>query len=403
MATLETIQTELENQRALVEQFNKVQEEKLQAKADNKSIVDMIEKQTKMHEDMEKYADRIDALEAKLTEQNLNTVKEAANKELLSFKNYLRNGDTSFANAVRTDQDADGGLAVPVELDRTIEKLAMESGSMMKICTVITAGPGYQKLVDLKGATVANTVELQIIDNTSTPKLGKVVPVWGKLEAKPLLSQEAIADIFFDVESWVRESVGEVMQDQIEKELLTGNASAGQTKGLLSYDIVETDDATRDFGKFEFIKTGVAGGFVATSAANLTSPADTFMDLEDSLKEAYQNGACFLMNRSTKTAVRKFKNAQADFLWEPRLTLGEPERIHGYPIYTSPYMPAMADDALAVAFGNFKRGLKVVMRPGLYVIRDPYSKKPNVEYSFVKRYGLMLNNSEAIKFMKLAD
>lgn len=403
MATLETIQNELENQRALVEQFNKAQEEKLALKADNKSIVDVCEKQNKMHEDMEKYADRIDQLEAKLAEKNAANTVEAVNKEIASFKNYLKNGDTSFFNTVRTDQDADGGLAVPTELDRTIEKLAHESGAMMQICDVITAGPKYEKLVDVEGVNVVNSVELQIISQTNTSSLVKVTPVWGKMEAKPYLSQEALADMFFDVEGWVREGVGQVMQDKLESELLTGNGNAGQTKGLLSYDIVEVADGTRDFGKFEFIKTGVAGGFVATATSPLANPADTFMDLVDSLKEGYQNGACFLMKNTTKTAIRKFKDAQANFLWQPRLTLAEPDKILGYPIHTSPFMPAIADDALAIAFGNFKRGLKVVMRPGLYVVRDPYTKKPNIEYSFVKRYGLMLNNSEAIKFMKLAD
>lgn len=363
----------------------------------------MIAVQEKMHVDIENNAERIDKLEAKLAEQNLNAVKDEAKAVMNSFKNFLKSGDTSFMNTVRTDQDADGGLAVPVELDRTIEKLAHEAGAMMQLCDVATVGPKYEKLVDVEGVGVTNSVELQIISQTPTSQLVKVTPVWGKLEAKPYLSQEALADMFFDVEAWVREGVGYKMQDTIEKELLTGTGSAGQTKGLLAYDIVEQADGVRDFGKFEFIKTGVAGGFVATSAANGTNPADTFMDLVDSLKEGYQDGASFLMKNSTKTAIRKFKDAQANFLWQPRLTLAEPDRILGYAVHTSPYMPAIADDALAVAFGNFKRGLKIVMRPGLYVVRDPYTKKPNIEYSFVKRYGLMLNNSEAIKFMKLAD
>lgn len=404
MATLETINELFEKQNATFEEFKKTNEEKLQAKADGKSVADLLEKQDKMHADMEAYADRIDKLEVELSEKKLANTKAELSKEYASFKNYLVTGDKP-QNTVRTDQDAQGGLAVPTDLERTIEKLAIENGAMSKICTVISnASPLTEKLVDVGGAGVANTVELQIIDNTDTSSLVKISPVWGKMEAKPLASQEALADMFFNVEEWVKESVGEVMEDQLENHLLTGNGSSGKTKGLLAYDIVQQADGVRDFGKFEFIKTGVAGGFSATSAASGTNPVDNLIDLVASLKEGYINkDVCFLMNGAVKTVIRKFKDAQANFLWEPRMTIGEPDKILGYPVYTSPYMPAIADDALAIAFGNFKRALKILFRGGLYVVRDPYSKKPNVEFSFVKRYGLMLNNSEAIKFLKLAD
>lgn len=404
MASLETIQNELETQRKLVEDFNKAQDEKLQAKADGKSVVDIQAKLENMHVVIEAQAAKIDQLEKVLAEKSMNSVKESANKEMALFQNFMTKGDTTFMNAVRTDQDASGGFGVPVELDRTIEKLVIDSGAMTNICTVVqNASPKYEKLVDVKGTGVANTVELQIIDNTSTPALVKITPVWGKMEAKPLISQEALSDTFFNAEEWIRESVGEKFQDHAEDMLLNGNGSSGQTKGLLAYDIVEQADGVRDFGKFEFIKTGVAGGFTPTSAANHTNPVDDFIDLIYKVKAGYRNDACFLMNENTLATIRKFKNAQADFLWQPRVTLGEPERLLNYPLRTSPYMPVIADDALAVAFGNFKRGLKVLFRKGLYVVRDPYTKKPNVEFSFVKRYALMLNNSEAIKFLKLAD
>lgn len=404
MATLESIQNELENQRTLVEQFNKTNEEKLQAKADGKSVVDIQAKLENMHADMEKYADRIDSLEMELSEKRITSTKADVTKEMNSFKNYLKNGVMPVMDTVRTDQDASGGLAVPTDLERTIESLVIEAGAMTKICTVVNnASPKTEKLVDIGGTGVANTVELQIIENTDTSSLAKITPVWGKMEAKPLVSQEAIQDMFFDVENWVRESVGEVMQDQIENHLLTGNGSSGKTKGLLAYNIVAQADGVRDFGKFEFIVSGVSGGFSPTSAARGTNPVDNFIDLVGKVKEGYINeNACFLMNQNTKTAIRKFKDAQANFLWQPRMTLAEPDRILGYPVYTSPYMPTIAANALAVAFGNFKRGLKVLFRKGVYVVRDPYSKKPNIEFSFVKRYGLMLNNSECIKFLKLA-
>lgn len=405
---MEELLKELQEQRQIFEDFKAANETMVKAKADGKSIAELEEKLTKINDAMCKQAELIDKLEEAQAKQNSpGFLDDTTPKNIEAFKAFLRNGDqNSYMNAirasVRTDQDADGGVAVPTELDKVVEQLARQSGAMMDLCEVVAGGVGMQKLVDVKGSGVVNSAELQIIESTPTGKLVKVTPVWGKLEAKPLLSQEAVEDIYFDVESWVEEGVGEAIEDSIEKELIIGLGSDNETKGFLAYGTSEEEDEARAFGKFQFIKTGVSGGFVAVSAANGASPIDTFLDVESKLKESYQKNASWLMKGSTKTAIRKFKDAQANFLWQPRVSLTEPETLLGYPIRTSAYMPAVADNALCVAFGDFKRALRIVLRPNLYIVRDPYSRKPNVEYCFTKRYGLMLKNTEAIKLIKTA-
>lgn len=406
---MEELLKELQAQRKMFEDFKAANEEMIKAKADGKSVVDLHEKLAKINDAMTKQADLIDRLEESHAKTNSpGFTDKTEEKNMAAFKNFLKNGDhnaymNTIRNSVRTDQDGDGGVAVPTELDKVVEQLARSSGAMMDLCEVVTGGPGMQKLVDVKGVGVVNSAELQVIENTATGKLVKVTPVWGKLEAKPLLSQEAVEDIYFNVESWVREGVGEEIEDSIENELITGNGSDNQTKGFLAYETSDEEDSVRAFGKFQFVKSGGAGSFVATSAASGANPIDVFYDVESKLKESYQRNSTWLMKGSTKNLIRKFKDAQANYLWQPRVSLAEPETFLGYPIRTSPHMPAVADGALAIAFGDFKRALRVVLRPNLYIVRDPYSRKPNVEYCITKRYGLMLKNSEAIKLIKTAS
>ena len=79
-----------------------------------------------------------------------------------------------------------------------------------------------------------------------------------------------------------------------------------------------------------------------------------------------------------------------------------PEMLLGYGIKTSAGMPTVAANSYSIVFGDFDKAVTIVLRPGLYVVRDPYSKKPNVEFIFVKRYGLMLRHSEGVKLLQNA-
>lgn len=398
--TLDTVLNALEDQRQIFAEFKRTQEEKNTA-----NFVDVATKLTNINDAMVKQAEKIDRLELAYAEGKTQAAKTNVSAKMKALKDFMLSGDgKAYMNAVNVGTNSAGGYAVPEEIDAEVEKLAIESNVLMQLCDVKNTSAGYHKIIDLKkGTEVVNSVELQIISNTDTGTIAKVSPVWGKLEAKPIISREAIEDMMFNPEEWVTESVLEVMEDTLETELLNGAGTSGATKGLLAYNMADTDDGTRAFQSFQFVKTGVAGGFLPTSVENGTNPVDTFFDVEGKLKSAYLNGACYLMNSATRTAVRKFKDAQARFIWEPKLTLGAPEVLNGYPLYVSHAMPGIADDSLAVAFGNFKRALRVCLIPGTLIIRDEYSKKPNIEYDISKRYGLMVKNSEAIKFIKLAD
>lgn len=405
--SLEKIIQTLDKQGEAFNAFTKANDERLSKLESGQATGELEAKLEKINAALDANEQTIKNLEKELAKKNrppLGGDNSTAKERKEAFKAFLATGDSSklkqFQNTVRTDNDGDGGFGVPDELDTEVEKLLRESGAMMQICRVKTAGKGYHKLFNVGGLEVVDGKELEIITNTETSKLVKISPVWGKKEAKPLLSQESIEDMFFDPEAWVREDVFEELEEGIESELLQGDGSAGKTKGLLSYTKSTDVDGTRAFGAIQYRKTGVSGGFKVTSAT--VNPADDLIDLTTDLKEKFQGNAIFLMNRSTKGAVRKFKNNNGDYIWQPRLALDMPEMLLGYGIRTSHGMPAVAANSFSIGFGDFDRAATVVLRPGLYMVRDPYSKKPNVEFIFVKRYGFMLRNSEGIKLLQNA-
>ena len=109
------------------------------------------------------------------------------------------------------------------------------------------------------------------------------------------------------------------------------------------------------------------------------------------------------MNRSVVGALRKFKDGEGNYLWQPNNEAGEPARLMGYPVTEAEDMPDIASDSHSVAFGDFRRGYLIVDRVGVRVLRDPYSAKPYVLFYTTKRVGGGVQDYDAFKFLKFAS
>jgi len=173
-------------------------------------------------------------------------------------------------------------------------------------------------------------------------------------------------------------------------------SGTNQPKGFLTYTTSTAGDSARAFGTLQHIATGVSGGFPASD------PADKLIDLVHSLRPVYRNGAVFAMNTNTLSAIRKFKDADGNYLWRPGLADGAPATLMGYRVIEVQDMPDVSADSLSVAFGNFGRGYTITDRTGVRLLRDPYSNKPFVHFYTTKRVGGGVVNSEAIKLLKFS-
>jgi HK97 family phage major capsid protein len=104
----------------------------------------------------------------------------------------------------------------------------------------------------------------------------------------------------------------------------------------------------------------------------------------------------------TQSAVRKLKDDNGQYLWQPPAQTGGTASLMGFPLAEAEDMPDVAADAFAIAFGDFRRGYVVADRVGVRVLRDPYSAKPYVLFYVTKRVGGGVQDFDAIKLLKFA-
>lgn len=324
-------------------------------------------------------------------------VNKASLEHRKAFGQFVRKGfesglrDLEIQAALSTGSDADGGYAVPEELDRKIISLLQEGYAMRRLATVITVGGAqYKKLVNLHGAGSGWVGETAARPATDTPQLAELTPFMGELYANPQATQTMLDDGFFDIEGWISGELATEFSLQEGGSFVTGNGT-NKPKGFLAYATSTDEDGTRAFGTLQHRETSMVGDIVF----------DDIIDLELDLKEGHLSSAVYLTKRSTVRLLRKLKDADENYLWQPSLQAGQPMMLNGYSLVTDPGMPAAAGGALSVAFGNFRNGYVIVDRMGTRVLRDPYTNKPYVGFYTTKRVGGFVADSEAIKLLKI--
>lgn len=311
---------------------------------------------------------------------------------------YLRKGLEQDFETKRfsTSVGAEGGLALPQELDQRIETVLTAVSPIRSIANVVKVGTAsYRKLVALGGFASGWVGDAAARPETGTPTFAEIVPSMGEIYANPAASQTMLDDALFDVEGWLaNEIAGEF--GRAEGVAFVSGTGVSQPKGFLTYPVASTGDSVRAWGTVQYVASGTAGAFPAAN------PADKLVDLIHSLRAPYRQGAVFVMNSSTLAVIRKFKDSTGAFIWQPSLAHGSPATLLGYPVVEADAMPDIGASALAIAFGNFSAGYIVAERGETAVLRDPYSNKPFVHFYATRRVGGAIANSEAIKLMRFS-
>ena len=323
--------------------------------------------------------------------------KKEVTEHKAAFETFVRKGREDGLReleqkALNTTTDADGGYAVPEELDRNILELLKDESPMRQVCSQITVStPDYKKLVNLGGAGSGWVGETAARPETGTPTLAQIAAIMGEIYANPQATQTSLDDAFFDAEAWLNAEVAREFAEKEGAAFLNGDGT-NKPKGILSYAFATTDDASRPFGTLQKIHSGTAGDFVA----------DDLIKLIYTMKAGYRAGATWMLPMLTLFKVRAMKDSQGNYLWRPGLEAGQPSSLLGYAITENEDMPAVAADSNAVLFGDFRRGYTIVDRIGTRVLRDPFTNKPNVGFYTTKRVGGMLTDSQAVKALTLS-
>jgi len=349
--------------------------------------------------------DRLDALETKMarpgTADDFFVGGDGAEHKQAFFGGFIHKGDTDALKSVEmkalsTSTGGDGGYAVPAVIDTEIEKQLRDMSPLRSIVKVKTVETGdYKRLVNTGGTSSGWVGEADARAETITPSLEKVDIVPGELYANAAATQRALDDMQFDAEAWLNEEVAEEFAAQEAAAIVNGDGT-NKPRGFLTYTTSDEADAARAFGTVQHVITGNDGAFPASD------PSDILIDLVHMLKARYRQGARFVMNSTTLAVVRKFKDADGNFIWRAGLAEGQADTLLGYPVVECEDMPDLASGALAVAFGNFERAYTLVERTGTRVLRDPYSNKPYVHFYATRRVGGALVNSDALKLLKFS-
>jgi HK97 family phage major capsid protein len=269
-----------------------------------------------------------------------------------------------------------------------------EISPIRAIATVrVVSGGHYKRAVSVNGPAAGWVAETAPRPQTDAPSLSELSFPAMELYAMPAATQTLLDDAVLDIDAWLAEEVETAFAEQESVAFVTGNG-VGRPKGFLSYDTVA--NASWGAGKLGFVATGAAGAFPASN------PTDVLFDLIYALRAGYRQGASFVMNRRVQSAIRKFKDADGNYLWQPPLAADRAATLMGFPLVEAEAMPDLSAGSHSIAFGDFKRGYLVVDRVGLRTLRDPYSAKPYVLFYTTKRVGGGVQDFDAIKLLRFA-
>ena len=369
------------------EEFKKANDEQLKAKVDDVVLTNKVDAINASISEIEK------ALNEKIAAATVGVVgdMQPSNPEYVSaFKAYMRKGDVQAAITVGTDTE--GGYLAPIEWDRTITSAVREVSPIRANAQVISiSGRGFSRVYS-DGLVGSGWVgETAARPATTTPGLTTLEFLTGEIYANPAVTQQALDDIAINLETWLSAEVADEFAEQESIAFVSGDGT-NKPFGLLTYVTGAANAAKHPFGAIEVIGgTGVA-----------LDESDDLLDLAYGLDSRYRAGSKYYMNDATAGTIRKMKDGQGNYIWQPTLVAGQPNMLAGFPVVEVPAMPDVAANSVSVLFGNMEKTYLIVDRVGIRVLRDPFTNKPFVHFYTTKRVGGGVQDPRYMKALKMA-
>ena len=302
----------------------------------------------------------------------------ASNEYKEDFGRHLR-GKKPIHNVLSESVDADGGYLVPEEFEKDIVRGIDETNIIRSIAKVITTA-NDRKIPIAVGHSVATWTAENAAYTESNPTFGQKQIDAFKLTDLVRVSIELLQDAAFDIEGYIIKEFSYAFGVAEEQAFCVGTG-VNQPTGIFTAD----------------------GGEIGVTAGSATAVTiDDVINLVYSLKAPYRKNAKFLMNEATVSLIRKLKDGNGNYLWQPSVQAGQPDKILGYDVFTTPFAPTIAGGALAIAFGDFSnywigdRGGRTVQR-----LNELYATNGQVGYVATERVDGKVILPEAIKLLKM--
>jgi HK97 family phage major capsid protein len=317
-----------------------------------------------------------------------------------AFKNYLRKGDRALTpdewKAASVVGDPDGGYLVPADSTGRIVARMFETSPLREDAAIqVISSDALEGIYDLQPGVSGGWVsEKAARPETNTPQLGQWRIEVAAQYANPAATQRILDDGAIDVAAWLERKTADIMGRTENAAFVNGDGS-GKPRGFCSYTTVVTDDATRAWGQLQHFNTGANAAFAATG------PLDQLMDVIGAFKTAYINANTkWFAHRTAITAIRKARDGQGQYLWQPGLQLGQPQTLLTFPMRMYQDMPVLAAGSLSLALADMSQSYQIVQRSGIQTLRDPYTNKPFVHFYSTARVGGAVVDFDALKFIR---
>ena len=284
-------------------------------------------------------------------------------------------------NALQVGELSEGGYTVPDEFERTLVQALEEENIMRGLVHVITTSSGDRKipLVTSKGA--AQWVEEEATIPESDDAFGQITLSAHKVGSMIRISEELLHDSAFDLAAYITGEFARRVGAAEEEAILTGNGTHKPT-GLLHATL------------------GAETGVTAAATAAIT--ADELIDLQHCLKAGYRRKATYIMNDATVKLLRKLKDGNGQFLWQPGLLQGQPDTLLNQKVLTSNYMPLPTAGGKAILYGDFSY-YWLADREGrsLQRLNELYAATDQIGFKITQRVDGRLILREAVKCLAM--
>lgn len=297
---------------------------------------------------------------------------------------FIRTKGKKVSNIMQEQVNADGGYLVPVEWDSRLIQSLEEENVMRTLGTAITTNGEHRINIVASQPTAYWTAEAGTIQD-SDAKIAQVKLDAHKLTILTKVTNELLADNAYNLEAHLLDMFARRIANAEEDAFINGTGT-GQPTGLFT----------------TMLDPANAAYVQATAGASIA--ADDIVDIVYKLARPYRKKAAFLMNDATLGLIRKFKDGNNAYMWQPTYTAGEPDRLVGYPIYTSAYAPTIpttgANNDPILAFGDFSyynigdRGTRT-----LQVLNELYAGNGMVGFLMAERVDGLLLLPEAIRVL----
>lgn len=378
------LKTAIENSNRLIE----TQRSAIEAKADAETV-------KRIEADLAKAIEEKATLEARLTDIETKAGRpgvfgktEAVDEHKAAFLSFLRKSQDSGAKAALESKAANisiaggAGIAVPSVIESAVLTQLVNENPLRGLARVISVStPDYTEILDRANAGTAWVGETDTRGTTTAPDLAAIQPKFGTLHATVEVSQQALEDMAFNVESWLVSSLAERFGNAEGVAFVSGDG-VNKPSGLLNGTVFGT------------VKSG--------AAANLgANPHDRIVDLLYGVKSGYRANGSFVMNSATLASLVKVKNANGDYIYTPAISADVSDTILGKRVATVEAMPDVAAGATPIAFGDLARAYLIADRVGISLIVDPFTKPGFVKFTASKRVGGTPRDDAALKLLRV--